>query len=224
MDQIEIIKDKLKSLGRTFVGATELWYPTYMVHLDFEKPNDDPMYPIDWAIMHFIKDMPKVDKTSVAKIIGMESSLIEYRIKYLCDFGDLMYNTDYGHYQITEKGDKDFFSPDGSVMYIHGSKDLLIDGYKLSIMDEKVYSVRSMIRAGYKSDIVENVTVTKDGRPMRMLLRKLDAMSNANKAKLDIPADSRNFLALLWVKLKSVLTALDVSAVSYSAPLWRRLT
>lgn len=193
MDQIEIIKDKLKSLGRTFVGATELWYPTYMVHLDFEKPNDDPMYPIDWAIMHFIKDMPKVDKTSVAKIIGMESSLIEYRIKYLCDFGDLMYNTDYGHYQITEKGDKDFFSPDGSVMYIHGSKDLLIDGYKLSIMDEKVYSVRSMIRAGYKSDIVENVTVTKDGRPMRMLLRKLDAMSNANKAKLDIPADSRNF-------------------------------
>jgi hypothetical protein len=193
MEQIDIIKEKVKSLGRTFVGATELWYPTYMVHLDFEKPNDDPMYPIDWAIMHFIKDMPKVDKTSVARIIGMEPSLVEYRIKYLCAQDDLMYNSDYGHYEILSKGEKDFFSPDGSVMYIHGSKDLLIDGNKLSIMDEKVYSARSMIRAGYKSDIVENVTVTKDGRPMRMLLRKLESMTNANKAKLDIPADSRNF-------------------------------
>ena len=81
MDQINNIKDKIKELGRTFVGATELWYPTYMVHLDFLKPNDDPMYQIDWAIMHFIDDMPKVDKTSVAKIIGMETSLIDYRIK-----------------------------------------------------------------------------------------------------------------------------------------------
>lgn len=193
MEQIDIIKEKVKSLGRTFVGATELWYPTYMVHLDFEKPNDDPMYPIDWAIMHFIKDMPKVDKASVARIIGMEPSLVEYRIKYLCDQDDLMYNPNYGQYEILSKGEKDFFSPDGSVMYIHGSKDLLIDGNKLSIMDEKVYSVRSMIRAGYKSDIVENVTITKDSRPMRMLMRKLESMTNTNKAKLDIPADSRNF-------------------------------
>lgn len=193
MEQIDIIKEKVKSLGRTFVGATELWYPTYMVHLDFEKPNDDPMYPIDWTIMHFIKDMPKVDKTSVARIIGMEPSLVEYRIKYLCDQDDLMYNPNYGHYEILSRGEKDYFSPDGSVMYIHGSKDLLIDGNKLSIMDEKVYSVRSMIRAGYKSDIVENVTVTKDSRPMRKLIRELEGMTNTNKAKLDIPADSRNF-------------------------------
>lgn len=193
MEQIDIIKEKVKSLGRTFVGATELWYPTYMVHLDFEKPNDDPMYPIDWAIMHFIKDMPKVDKASVARVIGMESSLVEYRIKYLSDQDDLMYNPNYGHYEILSKGEKDFFSPDGSVMYIHGSKDLLIDGNKLTIMDEKVYSVRSRIKSGYKSDIVENVTVTKDSRPMRMLIRKLEGMTNTNKAKYDIPADSRHF-------------------------------
>lgn len=193
MEQIDNIKEKIKSLGRTFVGATELWYPTYMVHLDFQKPNDDPMYQIDWAIMHFIKDMPKVDKASVARVIGMEPSLVDYRIKTLCESGELLFNTDFGQYQITIKGENDYFAPDGSVMYVYSSKDLLIDGNSLSIMDEKVYTARSIIKSGYKSDIVENVTITKDGKPMRKLLRKLESMTNANKEKLDIPADSKNF-------------------------------
>lgn len=192
MDQISVIKDKINGLGRTFVGATELWYPTYMVHLEFQKPTDDPMYQIDWAIMHFINDMPKVDKTSVAKIIGMEPSLIEYRIRTLCEASDLEYNK-YGHFQITQSGKDHYFGPAGSVMYVYSSKDLLIDGNNLSIMDEKVYAVRSKIRAGYKSDIVENVTITKDGKPIRQLLRKLEKMTNTNKEKLRIPADSINF-------------------------------
>lgn len=192
MEQIEIIKEKIKNLGRLFVGATELWYPTYMVHLEFQKPNDDPMYPIDWAIMHFIDDMPKVDKTSVAKIIGMETSLIDYRIRMLCESGDLEFNQ-YGHYEIRQKGREDFFNPEGSVMYVNSSKDLLIDGNSLKIMDEKIYGIRSMIKAGYKSDIVENVTITKDSKPIRSLLRKLENMTNANKEKYDIPADSKGF-------------------------------
>jgi hypothetical protein len=193
MDQLNNIKELIKGLGRTFVGATEQWYPTYMVHLDFLKPNDDPMYQIDWSIMHFIQDMPKVDKTSVAKIIGMEPGLIEYRIRNLCDTGDLLYNQNYGQYQITEKGKEDYFGPDGSVMYVYSSKDLLIDGNSLSIMDDKIYTVRSRIRSGYRPDIVENVTITKDGKPIRTLLKKLEGMTNANKEKLHIPADSKDF-------------------------------
>lgn len=187
------IKELIKNLGRTFVGATEQWYPTYMVHLDFLKPNDDPMYQIDWSIMHFISDMPKVDKTSVAKIIGMDSSLIDYRIRNLCDSNDLLYNQNYGQYQITDKGKDDYFGPEGSVMYVYSSKDLLIDGNSLSIMDDKVYSVRSKIRSGYRPDIVENVTITKDGKPIRKLLKRLEGMTNANKEKLRIPADSKDF-------------------------------
>lgn len=193
MDQLNIIKDKICSLGRKFVGATEQRYPTYMVHLDFLKPNDDPMYPIDRAIIHFVKDMPKVDKTSVAKIIGMEPNLIDYRIKKLCESGDLEYSQNYGQYQITSKGEKDYFAPDGSVMYVYSSKDLLIDGNSLSIMDEKIYSVRSRIESGSNSDIIENVTITKDGKPMRKLLKQLEGMTNTNKEKLRIPADSKSF-------------------------------
>lgn len=192
MDQISIIKDIIKELGRTFVGATELWYPTYMVHLDFLKPNDDPMYQIDWAIMHFINDMPKIDKTSVAKIIGLDPSLVDFRIKTLCDSFDLEFN-EYGHYQVTNTGKEHYFGPEGSVMYVYSTKDLLIDGNNLSIMDDKIYGVRSNIRAGYKSDIVESVTITKDSKPMRHLLRKLESMTNTNKAKLRIPADSKDF-------------------------------
>lgn len=193
MDQLNIIKDKICSLGRKFVGATEQRYPTYMVHLDFLKPNDDPMYPIDRAIIQFVKDMPKVDKTSVAKIIGMEPNLIDYRIKKLCESGDLEYSQNYGQYQITSKGEKDYFAPDGSVMYVYSSKDLLIDGNSLSIMDEKIYSVRSRIESGSNSDIIENVTITKDGKPMRKLLKQLEGMTNTNKEKLRIPADSKSF-------------------------------
>lgn len=193
MESLNKIKDKIASIGRTFVGTTELWYPTYMVHLDFLKPNDDPMYHIDWAIMHFIKDMPKIDKASVANVVGLDSSLIEYRIKLLCESGDLMFNQNFGHYQITEKGNNNYFGPDGSVMYIYGTKDLLIDGNSLTIMDENIYNVQSRIRGGYKSDIVENVTITKDGRPIRELLSKIEGMTNKNKEKLRIPADSKNF-------------------------------
>lgn len=194
MKQLENIEDKLDSLGRTFVGTTEMQYPTYMVHLDFLKPNDDPMYPIDWAIIHFIKDMPKVDKTSVAKIIGLERSLIDYRIKLLCEFGDLEYNQNYGEFQVTEKGKEDYFAPDGSTMYVYSSKDLLIDGNSLSIMDYRVYNNRLFINGRNKSaDIIENVTVTKDGKPIRNLLKSLEKMTNTNKEKLLIPADSKDF-------------------------------
>ncbi len=183
----------MNEFGRKLVGVVELGYPTYMVHLDFMKPNDDPMYQIDWAIMHFIKDMPCVNIPSVARIIGMEESLIEYRIRTLCESNNLKYIPANGEYIITVEGENNYFASEDSVMYVNSSKDLLVDGHTLKIMDEKIYTSRSRIESGNKSDTVESATVSKDCRQIKDLLNKLELMTNTNKEKLLIPSDSKDF-------------------------------
>ncbi len=187
------IKDKMHELGRKLVGVVELGYPTYMVHLDFMKPNDDPMYQIDWAIMHFVKDMPCVNIPSVARIIGMEESLIEYRIRTLCETNNLKYVPKSGEYIVTIEGENNYFSSEDSVMYVNSSKDLLVDGHTLKIMDGKIYTARARVESGNKSDTVESATVSKDCRQIKDLLSKLELMTNTNKEKLLIPSDSKDF-------------------------------
>ena len=80
-DEIISIDNLMTALDRTVIGAIDIEYPVYLVHLEYEKKNDDPMYFIDWAIANFIKSCPITDKTSISHILGMSLSLIDYRIK-----------------------------------------------------------------------------------------------------------------------------------------------
>lgn len=128
-------KADLEKQGKTLVAVAVVKYPTYMLHLELKKPNDDPMFQVDWAIMHFVKDMPCINIPSVSRIIGMEESLVRARLKNLCDDHYLIYYPENGEYGITVDGESDFFKSSNEVYYIKTSKNLLIDGITHKLMD-----------------------------------------------------------------------------------------
>ena len=49
-DEIISIDNLMTALDRTVIGAIDIEYPVYLVHLEYEKKNDDPMYFIDWGM------------------------------------------------------------------------------------------------------------------------------------------------------------------------------
>ena len=83
IEEINMIDETMKAMNRVVIGAIYIDYPVYLVHLEYKKKNDDPMYYIDWAIIHFMKKQPKLDIMSVSKIIGMDYRLVQYRVRIL---------------------------------------------------------------------------------------------------------------------------------------------
>ena len=71
--EIQMIDETMQALNRVVIGAIYIDYPVYLLHLEYKKKNDDPMFFIDWAIMHFVSNQSNPDFISVSKIIGMAS-------------------------------------------------------------------------------------------------------------------------------------------------------
>ena len=126
IEEINMIEDTMSAMNRLVIGAIYIDYPVYLVHLEYKKKNDDPMYFIDWAITHFMKSQPKLDSMSVSKIIGMDYRLIQYRIKNLKEDGMVIEHSD--GFRITGAGESYFFNDDEDVPFINASSDFLIDG------------------------------------------------------------------------------------------------
>ena len=107
-EEINMIDETMRDMGRVVIGAIYIDYPVYLVHLEYKKRNDDPMYFIDWAIIHFMNNQPKLDISLVSKIIGMDYRLIQYRIKTLTESGLVVIEN--GGYKITSAGKVYFLS------------------------------------------------------------------------------------------------------------------
>ena len=184
----------MTDLNRTVIGAIDIDYPVYLVHLEYEKKNDDPMYFIDWAIAKFIKSSPIVDKTSIAHILGMSLSLIDYRIK-LMRKGGLLTSNEFGTF-LTKYGEDLFLNNKDEVPYISTSSDFLIDGKSLTIMDPIFYSQKGFITFDKNSIYPRNILKGADDMPVKNLLNKLSKMTATNKQKFGLPTESRNFTSV----------------------------
>ena len=198
-------KADLEKQGKTLVAVAVVKYPTYMLHLELKKPNDDPMFQVDWAIMHFVKDMPCINIPSVSRIIGMEESLVRARLKNLCDDHYLIYYPENGEYGITVDGESDFFKSSNEVYYIKTSKNLLIDGITHKLMDPIMYTGESYInRVEIKRDFIERVITSNEDRSIRDIVDRLNSMTNTNKEKYDLPLDSKEYVSADMPTLGSV--------------------
>ena len=143
IEEINMIEDTMSAMNRLVIGAIYIDYPVYLVHLEYKKKNDDPMYFIDWAITHFMKSQPKLDSMSVSKIIGMDYRLIQYRIKNLKEDGMVIEHSD--GFRITGAGESYFFNDEEEVPFINASSDFLIDGRSLSIMPKVFYDDKGFV-------------------------------------------------------------------------------
>lgn len=193
-DEIISIDNLMTALDRTVIGAIDIEYPVYLVHLEYEKKNDDPMYFIDWAIANFIKSCPITDKTSISHILGMSLSLIDYRIKLMKRDGLLVENQ-FGCI-LTKSGEEIFLNNDDEVPYISSSSDFLIDGKSLTVMEPIFYSQKGFITFDVNSIYPRSILRGADDIPVKTLLNKLSKMTGINKEKYDLPAESRNFTSV----------------------------
>ena len=187
----EDITKKLNSEGRIFIGMANIYYPVYILHLCLKKPNNDPMYFIDWAILHFIEDQPDVNVQAVAWTLGVEKSLVDYRIKYLCQEHFLILKGT--EYQILPQGRNYFFIESNEVPLISDSKDLMIDGVTLHLMDECLYEHYPFIYYQKNGPISRTPIVDEDDYDVKKVLDKLEDMTDTNKRKYNLPEKSLDY-------------------------------
>lgn len=193
-EEIIAVDELMASLDRTVIGAIDIDYPVYLVHLEYEKKNDDPMYFIDWAIANFVKSRPIVDKASISNILGMSVNLIDYRIKLMKQDGLL--SEDKSGTLLTKAGEDLFLNNNDEIPYISSSSDFLIDGKSLTTMDPIFYSQKGYITFDKNSIYPRAILKGADDIPVKTLLNKLSKMTATNKQKVGLPAESRNFSSI----------------------------
>ncbi len=184
------IWQKMHELNRTLVAIAEFDYPVYLLHLEMKKPNNDPMYFIDWAIMHFVKSQPDIDKKAVACLLGLESSLIEYRIRCLCEGAYLI--PDQNGYNVAPKAESFYFIENGEIPYINDSKDLLIDGITLRLMNERFYKDSPFVKF-WGCRIQHKIIKGVDDHEIRKSIDKIERLADGDKKKYGLPERSKEY-------------------------------
>jgi len=191
IEEINMIEDTMSAMNRLVIGAIYIDYPVYLVHLEYKKKNDDPMYFIDWAITHFMKSQPKLDSMSVSKIIGMDYRLIQYRIKNLKEDGMVIEHSD--GFRITGAGESYFFNDDEDVPFINASSDFLIDGRSLSIMPKVFYDDKGFVSFDKNSIYPRIILNGAEDNAIKALLAKIEKMSHERKRSVGLPSESKEF-------------------------------
>jgi len=190
-DEIQMIDETMRLLNREVIGAIYIDYPIYLLHLEYKKRNDDPMFFIDWAIIHFVNSQSNPDFVSVSKIIGMDYRLVQYRINILKEDGMLI---DKGNsYKITDIGKSYFFNEEGETPYVNASSDFLIDGKDLSIMPDIFYEDKGFITFNENSIYPRTILKGANDMSVKKVLSKIERMSDERKIAVGLPAESKDF-------------------------------
>lgn len=181
----EDIRNEIQSQGRFLLGMANIDYPVYLLHLDYKKPNDDPMFFIDQAICDFIRKQPKTNFASLSRIIGMDEKLVLYRFEKLKSDAYVVTSKD-GNY-ITPNGIDYFFNDEIKIPYIDVSMDFLIDGTNLSLLPTEIYEFS---RFSSKDTVLVH-KIINNATDVSPLLRKIEGMTDTNKAKYNFEAGSK---------------------------------
>ena len=191
IEEINMIEETMTAMNRMVIGAIYIDYPVYLVHLEYKKKNDDPMFFIDWAITNFMKSQPKLDSMSVAKIIGMDYRLVLYRIKNLKEEGMVIESSE--GFKITGKGEAYFFNEEEEVPFVNASSDFLIDGRDLSIMPKVFYDDKGYVSFDKNSIYSRIILNGSDDKAIKTLLAKIEKMSYERKRSVGLPPESKEF-------------------------------
>lgn len=191
IEEINMIEETMTAMNRMVIGAIYIDYPVYLVHLEYKKKNDDPMFFIDWAITNFMKSQPKLDSMSVSKIIGMDYRLVLYRIKNLKEEGMVTESSE--GFKITGKGEAYFFNEEEEVPFVNASSDFLIDGRDLSIMPKVFYDDKGYVSFDKNSIYSRIILNGSDDKAIKTLLAKIEKMSYERKRSVGLPPESKEF-------------------------------
>lgn len=202
MNEISNIRKYVTELGKTLIGAMKVQFPVYVIHLSYETKENDPFYPIDRAIMHYIRLQPKPNIQYLAWLLGMEFGLISHRKDVLIEDGMLRLNKDKDNeddwkYEITREGESRYFIENDERPEITVNNDLVVDGKTLNLLPEGMYQDKRQIAYRYDKNTVKQphkplISITDDVSVKR-LIKKIEKLSEDKKIKYGLEKESSNF-------------------------------
>ncbi len=189
------IKETRKYLSennKVFVAAVKVQCPIYVFHISMMVKDNDPFYPVDWAIMHYVKQQPQTDVDYLSALIGMNSNFVQWRLVHLTqEDASLACNLN-GSYFITNKGNRKYF--DGERDEVKRDKQLALDGVTLDFLDEKIYAESHVMIRPYKAEFNPHMPLLGDADSNVMaLLQKLEGLSSEQKKSLRFDESAHDF-------------------------------
>lgn len=139
----EEILDYVKERNGKLIGYFKVPFPVYVVHVAYDSVDSNPLFPLDRAILQYVKLCPKMDKTTYfSNLIGFETQLIKKRISVLRE--EALIILDEGTYSITDHAERKYLMPNNRpTVRITGS--FIVDGKTLDLLPPFVYtSARSL--------------------------------------------------------------------------------
>ena len=189
---IKEIRRRLSDNDKIFVAAVKIQCPIYVFHLSMMVKDNDPFYPVDWAIMHYVKQQPEPDVDYLSALIGMNSSFVQWRLVHLTQEDYSLEQNLNGRYFITNRGERKFF--DEIREEVKRDKQLALDGVTLDFLDERIYAESRVLIRPYKAEFNPHMPLLGDADSnVVALLHKLETMSPEQKKSLRFDESAHDF-------------------------------
>ena len=186
------IKKHLSQSDKTFVAVVRVQSPIYVFHLSMMVKDCDPFYPVDWAIVHYIKSQPKPNIGYLAALIGMKSNFVEWRLIHLTMNDSSLDRNLNGSYVITPKGERKYLNEEREE--IRKDKQIALDGVTLDFLDELIYKESRVMIRPYKAEFNPHMPLLGDADShVVSLLSKLEEMDSSQKVKYGFDESAHQF-------------------------------
>lgn len=133
----EEIDKYIEGKNAVFIGWHPVPCPVYVIHVEYDSVDSDPFYPLYKCISQYIElDPQKKNFQYFSRLIGFDSSLLDYCFKSLKDDGMIRYGID--GFVLTEDARRKYVYPNSRpIVKVTGS--FLIDGKSLKLLPEVIY-------------------------------------------------------------------------------------
>lgn len=134
----EEILDYVKERSGRLIGYFQVPFPVYVVHVAYDSVDSNPLFPLDRAILQYVKFCPKMDKTTYfSNLIGFETQLVKKRISALKE--EALIVAKEGTYYITENAERKYLrSNSRPTVRVTGS--FVVDGKTLDLLPSFIYT------------------------------------------------------------------------------------
>lgn len=128
----------VNSQNGSFIGYFQVPFPVYVVHISYDSVDKDPFFPLEKAILRYVKSCPKMDKTPYfANLIGFDEELIIQCTKSLKEKG-MIRIMESGQYEITNDAERKYLTPN-SRPTVKVTGTFIVDGKSLNILPKFIY-------------------------------------------------------------------------------------
>lgn len=188
--KLKEIENYIEENDAIFIGWHPVPCPVYIIHVEYDSVDSDPFYPLYKCIAQFIElDPQKKNFQYFSRLIGFNSSLLDYCFKSLKDDGMIRYGID--GFVLTEDARRKYVYPNSRpTVKVTGS--FLIDGKSLKLLPEVIYQQRQEL-GSWDTNISahEPIDPLLNPAPYESIIKMLN--DTGNKKLLHLELNGSNF-------------------------------